>query len=286
MTSLIDISDKEAQAKLGKIAVVAGNGNFPRLLVESMVKNETPFVVAGLHGFVETQVKEIAEARGKYIEVFFSDFTKFVRFMRKEGVSTVIIIGGVDRRAVKLNNFYILKMLFRLIFFKKKNDGIFRIIFSEFEKKGFKAVGVQDAMPSLLAKPGLLTQTKPSEKNAEDIKFAVEKCREFGKSDIGQSIVVRDKKILGTETAKGTDALMKEALAAKNGENGGIMVKLAKLGQEERGDIPAIGFRTIQQLINAKLDGIVVDSGYKTIIEEKEKLAKFADENNIFILAI
>ena len=286
MTSLIDMSDKEAQSKLGKIALIAGNGNFPRLLAESMVKNETPFIVAGLSGFAEPRVKEIAETHAKYIEVFFSDFTKLVRFMKKEGVSTVVIIGGVDRRAVKLNNFYILKLLFRLVFFKKKNDGVFRIIFSEFEKKGFSVVGIQDAMPSLLAKPGLLTKTKPSENNTKDIEFAVEKCREFGKSDLGQSIVVKDKNILGTETVLGTDALMKEALAAKKDESGGIMVKLAKVGQEERGDIPAIGFRTVRQLIAAKLDGIVIDAGYKTIIEEKEKLAEFADENGIFILAI
>ncbi|MCL2845836.1 MAG: UDP-2,3-diacylglucosamine diphosphatase LpxI [Chitinivibrionia bacterium] len=286
MTSLIDTTDKEAQSKLGKICVIAGNGNFPYLLVESMAKNNTQFIVAGLNGFVEEKVKELAEVHGKFIEVFFSDFTKLVRIMRKEGVFTVIIIGGVNRKAVRLNNFYILKMLFRLIFFKKKNDGVFRIIFSEFEKKGFRVVGIQDAMPSLLAKNGLLTKTKPSAENEKDIEFSVKKCREFGKSDIGQSIVVKNQRILGTETLLGTDALMKEAFAAKNGEVGGIMVKLAKIGQEERGDIPAIGFKTIHQLIDTKLDGIVIDAGYKTIIEEKEKLSEFADDNGIFILAI
>jgi len=285
MTSLLDMTDKQAQSALGKIGLIAGDGNFPRLFVESMVKNETPFVVAGISGFVEPKVRETAEEKGKFIEVFLSDFTKAVRFLKKEGVTTVVIIGGVNKKALRMG-FYVLKMFLRLIFFKKKNDGVFRIIISEFEKKGFRVVGVQDAMPSLMTKVGLLTKTKPSEENAKDIEFAVEKCREYGKKDIGQSIVVKNLRILGTETALGTDALMKEALAAKNGEIGGVMAKLVKIGQEERGDIPAIGFRTVQQLINAKLDGIVIDAGYKTIIEEKEKLVDFADENGIFILAI
>ena len=285
ITALIDMTDKEAQSKLGKIGLVAGNGNFPLLFVDSMAKNNTPFVVVGLSGFVEPKVKEIATANGKFIEVFMSNFGKVVNFFKKEGVSTVVIIGGVNKKAIRLN-FYVFKMLLRLIFFKKKNDGVFRIIISEFEKKGFKVVGVQDAMPTLMAKPGLLTKTKPSEQNAKDIEYAIEKCRDFGKTDLGQSIVVKDKCIIGTESHLGTDALMEQALAAKNGEKGGVMAKLAKEGQEERGDIPAIGFQTVQQLIDAKIDGIIVDAGYKTIIEEKEKLAEFADKNNIFIMAV
>jgi DUF1009 family protein len=286
MAALIDMTDMEAQSKLGKIGIVAGNGNFPYLLVESMTKNNTPFVVAGLTGFVKPKVRELAIVQGKFIEVYMSDFTEVIRFFKRESVSNVIIIGGVDKKAIRFN-FYVLKMLFKLIFYKKKNDAIFRIIISEFEKKGFNVVGVQDAMPSLMSKPGMLTKTKPTEQNIKDINFAIEKCRELGRTDRGQSIVVKDECILGKESPHlGTDALMEQVFAAKNGEKGGVMIKLAKEGQEERCDVPAIGFRTVQQLIDAKIDGIVVESGYKTIIEEKEKLFEFADENNIFIMAV
>ena len=285
MKQLIDMTDKEAQSELGKIGLVAGNGNFPYLFVDSMVKNNTPFAVAGFIGFVEGKVKELADAHGKFIKAYLSDFAKVARFFKEENVQTVVIIGGVDKKAVKFN-FYVLKMFFRLLFFKKKHDGVFRIIISEFEKKGFKVVGVQDAMPSLMTKPCILTKTKPSPQNQKDIEYAIEKCREFGKTDLGQAIVVKDGVILGSEIRIGTDELMRRSLAAKNGEKGGVMAKLVKEGQEQRGDIPAIGFRTIKQLMDAKLDGIIVDAGYGTVIEEKEKLAEFADENNIFIMAI
>ncbi|MDR3012659.1 MAG: UDP-2,3-diacylglucosamine diphosphatase LpxI [Chitinispirillales bacterium] len=280
------IIDETAQKKLGKIGLIAGGGNFPWLLVSSMLKNDTPFAVAGLHGFADGRIREAAKAKNQYMEAHVSDFAKIVRFFKKEGVATVIIIGNVDKRAIKFNNIDIFIAIFKLLFYKKKNDAIFRIIVRNFEKKGFRVVGIQDAMPSLTAKPGLLTKTEPTAQNLRDIEYAVEKCREFGKTDAGQSIVVKDGRVIGKEFRIGTDALMKEALAAKNGEKGGVMAKLAKPGQEERGDIPAIGFKTIEQLIGAKIDGIVVDSGYKSIIEEKEKLAEFADENGVFIMAV
>jgi DUF1009 family protein len=281
MTPLIDMTDEEAQKRLGKIGLIAGDGNFPWLLVKSMIKNNTPFAVAEMSGFAEPKVREAAKGRSK--EFFISDFAKIARFFKRKNVTTVIIIGGVNKNAVKLNNIYILKALLKLLFYKKKNDGIFRIIISAFEKKGFKVAGIQDAMPSLMAKPGLLTKTKPSAQNIKDIEHAVEICREFGKTDAGQAVVVKDGRLIGQESALGTDAMMREAFAAKNGEKGGVMAKLAKPGQEERGDIPAIGFKTVQQLIDTKIDGIVIDAGYKSIIEEKNDLIKFADKNKIFI---
>jgi DUF1009 family protein len=284
MKPLINMTDKEAQKRLGKIGLIAGNGNFPWLLVKSMLENNTPFAVAEMTGFADVKVKEAAKGRGK--EFFISDFAKIARFFKKKGVTTVIIIGGVNKNAVKLNNYHIFKALFKLQFYKKKNDGIFRIIISEFEKKGFKVVGIQDAMPSLMVKPGLLTKTKPTAQNAKDIEYAIEICRVFGKTDIGQAVIIKDGRVIGQESALGTDALMKEAYGAKNGLKGGVMAKLAKPGQEERGDIPAIGFKTIMQLIEAKIDGIVVDAGYRSIIEEKNELVKFADKNKIFIKAI
>jgi DUF1009 family protein len=284
MITLIGMTDEEAQKRLGKIGLIAGNGNFPWLLVKSMLKNSTPFAVAEMSGFAEPKVREAAKGRCK--EFFISDFAKIARFFKKKEVETVIIIGGVNKKAVKFNNYHIFKAMLTLLFYKKKNDGMFRIIISEFEKKGFKVAGIQDAMPSLMAKPGLLTRTKPSAQNKKDIEHAVKICRELGKADTGQSVVVKDGRVIGRESALGTDAMMKEAHAAKNGAKGGVMAKLAKTGQEERGDIPAIGFKTIQRMIDAKIDGVVVDAGYKSIIEEKEELVKFADKNKVFIKAI
>jgi DUF1009 family protein len=284
MTQLIDMTDGDAQKKLGKIGLIAGNGNFPWLLVKSMLENNTPFAVAEMKGFAEEKLREAAKGRG--VEFFISDFVKMARFFKRKNVETVIIIGGVSKKAVKLNNYHIIKTLLKLLFHKKKNDAIFRMIISEFEKKGFRVAGIQDAMPSLMAKPGLLTKTRPTAQNMEDIEHAVRECRALGKTDAGQSVVVKDGRVAARESARGTDAMMREAYAAKNGLKGGVMAKLAKPGQEERGDIPAIGFKTITQLIDAGIEGIVIEAGYKSIIEEKEALVKFADRNKVFIKAV
>ncbi len=281
---LIDMTNKQAQKRFGKIGLIAGNGNFPLLFVKDMVKNKTPFAVYGIQGFVKPEMKKLA--KGHICEGLITDFNKCVKFFKSEKVDTIVIIGGVQRSAAKLNNFAVLKGLIKLMFYKKKHDGIFRIIISEFEKKGFKLIGVQDAMPSLLTKKGTLTKTKPSKQDLEDIKQAIKESKKLGETDIGQAAVVYKGKLIGAEDAKGTDALIKRCLEGKNNAKGGVMAKLTKPGQEERCDIPAIGFGTLDNLIKCKLNGIVIEAEYKTILEEKEKLIKYADKNKIFIVAI
>lgn len=281
---LIDLTGKQSQKRLGKIGLIAGSGNFPLLLVKDMVKNNTPFAVMGIRGFVNKEIKKLS--KNHYKEGFITDFAKVVKFFKNEHVDSVVIIGGVNSKAVRFNNLSVLRVFTKLLFYKKKHDGIFRVIIKEFESKGFKVVGAQDVLPTLMTKPGLLTKTKPSKQDIKDIDIAIIKSKELGMTDLGQAAVVMNGKLIGDESIPGTDALIKRCLVSKQYKNGGVMAKLTKPGQEERCDIPAIGFGTIQNLIDAKINGIVIEAGYKTIIEEKEKLVKFADKNKIFIMAI
>ncbi len=281
---LIDLTSKQSQKRLGKIGLIAGSGNFPLLLVKDMVKNNTPFAVMGIRGFVNKEIKKLS--KNHYKEGFITDFAKVVKFFKNENVDSVVIIGGVNSKAVRFNNLSVLRVFTKLLFYKKKHDGIFRVIIKEFESKGFKVVGAQDVLPTLMTKPGLLTKTKPSKQDIKDIDIAIIKSKELGMTDLGQAAVVMNGKLIGDESIPGTDALIKRCLVSKQYKNGGVMAKLTKPGQEERCDIPAIGFGTIQNLIDAKINGIVIEAGYKTIIEEKEKLVKFADKNKIFIMAI
>ncbi|MDR2934120.1 MAG: UDP-2,3-diacylglucosamine diphosphatase LpxI [Rickettsiales bacterium] len=281
---LIDMTNKQAQLNCGKIGVIAGGGNFPLLLVRDMIKNKTPFAVMGIEGFVNPEIKKLAGAH--YKTGFFTDFGKCINFFKNEHVDSIVIIGSVNRSAVRLNNWRVIKAFIKVLFYKKRHDGIFRIIISEFENNKLKVIGLQDAMPSVMTRVGLLTKTKPSSQDLKDIKIAIIESKKLGERDLGQAVVVMKEKLLGDESIPGTDALISRCLKEKNGIQGGVMAKLPKPGQEMRCDIPAIGFGTIRSLIDGKLNGIVIESEYKTIIEEKEKLIKFADENKIFIMAI
>ena len=66
---------------------------------------------------------------------------------------------------------------------------------------------------------------------------------------------------------------------------GGVLVKVAKPGQELRTDLPSIGPNTVQRTAAAGLSGIAVEGGRSLLIERERTLA-MADERGLFVYGI
>lgn len=65
----------------------------------------------------------------------------------------------------------------------------------------------------------------------------------------------------------------------------GVLVKLCKLHQDMRADLPTIGPSTVEHAVAAGLAGIAVEAGRALVLEEA-KLIKAADAHGIFVCGI
>ena len=265
---------------ISNIGLVAGDKNLPFLVSDFAKKNKISLNIVGVKGSVDSKLFKNINPKN-YRKFFISELSKTIKFFKDNGVDTVVIVGGVNTAKFKLT-FDLIKMFFKLLFIKNKYDGILRLVISEFEKAGFKVVGIQDLMPNLLIKSGVLTDVLPSSKDMEDIKFGVPEAVKFANTDKGQSIIVKNKKVIATERFSGTDELINRASKISN-SNGAVLVKVVKPQQELRADIPVLGVNTIKSLARAKFDGVVVQAGGAIIDNEKEVIAE-ANKHNIFIL--
>lgn len=263
-----------------KIGIVAGDKNLPFLIRDFAKQNDTPVVIVGIKGSVKNTLFDGLETKN-YREFFITELSKTITFFKERKVDAVVIVGGVNKAKFKFT-FDFVRMFFKLLFIKNKYDGILRLVISEFEKAGLKVLGIQDLMPHLLVEKGVLTDVLPSSKDMEDIKFGVPEAVKFAETDKGQSVIVKDGKILATERFSGTDDLIRRASKIKNSK-GAILVKVVKPQQELRADIPVLGVETIKSLSRAKFSGVVVQAGGAIIDNEKEVIAE-ANKHNIFIL--
>ena len=76
------------------------------------------------------------------------------------------------------------------------------------------------------------------------------------------------------------------AKAASGAEPGtGVLVKAAKLGQDQRIDLPVIGPSTVEAAAAAGLAGVAVVAG-STIVAEPERIAAAADRARIFVVGV
>jgi UDP-2,3-diacylglucosamine hydrolase len=98
-------------------------------------------------------------------------------------------------------------------------------------------------------------------------------------------VVVQQGLVLGVETIEGTDALIVRSGELRRAGAGGVLVKIAKPGQERRADLPTIGPRTVRACAAAGLRGIAVEAGSTLLIDRAEIVAT-ADRAGLFVVGI
>jgi len=165
------------------------------------------------------------------------------------------------------------------------DDGLLSAIIKELELEGFRVVGIESILGGLLAPKGPLGRIEPDEQARADIARGLEVARALGALDIGQAAVVQQGIVLGVEAADGTDALIARAGSLRREGPGGVLVKIAKPGQERRVDLPTIGVRTVEAAANAGLRGIAVEAGAALVVD-RAAVAAAADGAALFVLGV
>ena len=88
---------------------------------------------------------------------------------------------------------------------------------------------------------------------------------------------------MAVEAIEGTDACIRRG--AKLAKKNAVVVKVSKPAQDKRFDIPAVGLRTLKTMKKHGANLLAIEAN-ETIIVEQEKVVKFADDNNIVIMAV
>jgi DUF1009 family protein len=107
--------------------------------------------------------------------------------------------------------------------------------------------------------------------------------------DIGQAVVVIGGRVVALEAAEGTDAMLARVAALRRdgrvraGKRRGVLVKMAKRGQDLRTDLPVIGADTVENAAAAGLAGIAVEAG-RTLIAERPATVAAADRAGLFVV--
>ncbi len=110
-------------------------------------------------------------------------------------------------------------------------------------------------------------------------------ARALGTLDVGQAVIVQQGHVLGVEAAEGTDALIARCAGLHLDGEGGVLVKIAKPGQERRIDLPTVGPATVEAAAAAGLRGIAIEAGGALVVD-RDAVVGAADAAGLFVVAI
>lgn len=265
------------------LAIFAGAGDLPRRLIEAARESGRKVFVVGFHD--QTDPETLAAAPS--IHVNMGSIGTIVRRCRAEGVSDIVMAGRIRRpswREVR-PDWHAARFIAKVGMKALGDDGLLRAVVKAFEDEGFRVIGPDQVLSSLLAPPGVLGRHKPDRQAETDIARGIEVARALGLVDVGQAVVVQQGLVLGIEAIEGTDALLARVGPLHRAGPGGVLVKLKKPQQDRRSDLPTIGLATLHNAIAAGLRGIAVEAGGSLMLD-RMKLIEEADEAGIFVIGL
>ena len=264
-----------------RIGIIAGGGQFPLLFARAVHKQGMQVFAAAHQGETDESLADLADEL-QWIRL--GQLGKIIDFFKRNKVEKTVFIGTIT----KTNIFRDLRPDLKGLGLwskidTKQDDAILRAVADSLEKEGIEVVASSDYVPELLFPHGILTRKKPTKDQQADIAFGWEIARSIGSLDIGQCVVVRNQTVLAVEAIEGTDAAILRG--GTLGKEMAVVVKLRKPNQDLRFDLPAIGEKTIESMLEAKAAVLAVEAGY-SLLFDRESVIKAADGAGIIVVGV
>ncbi len=284
------------------LAIVAGEGDLPALVFETLAAQKTPFQLCELEGYP-------SEARGDRPVIRFRIETlgSFIAALRDKGVDRICFVGRVARPPLdpsKIDPLTVPLVPRMMAALQQGDDAALRTLLSFFEEAGITSVGAHELRPDLLPEPGVLTKAQPEDRHHKDADRGAQIIAAMAQADVGQSCIVAKGQALAIEAQPGTDWMMQSLMVQNIGLNhdlvaaalgyggslqrssklgsGGVLVKAAKPGQELRIDMPVIGPDTLRRAAQVQLEGVVIEAG-RVMVLDAPRCIKIADQQGLFL---
>ncbi|EEA96426.1 LpxI family protein [Pseudovibrio sp. JE062] len=273
--------------KQAPIAVIAGGGDLPGLVIRSAMAQGREVVTIAIKGEADASLSAFNP-----VELGWGQIGKLFSTLKSKGVRDVVLIGGVQRRpdfTSILGDFGTMWRLPRIIAAVVGGDDHLLVkVAGIFEREGLHVVGAHEVAPELVASPGHVAGPKPSKKALSDMTLAIEAVDALGRLDIGQGAIAVNARVVAVEGAEGTDAMLERVAVLR--ENGrvrskgaaGVLVKCSKPQQDLRLDMPGIGPQTIRKAAEAQLQGVCVEAG-RVLVAHRDEVERLCDELGVFL---
>jgi hypothetical protein len=246
---------------MSKYGMIAGNGRFPLLALETARKLGDEVVAIGIKEEASPEIEGLA-ARCHWISL--GQLSRLIEILKQEGITEVIMAGQVKHASIFSSIQPDLRLFKLLASLKGKNtEALIGGVAKVLEDEGIRLADSTLLLKPLLAGTGVLTKRKPAQDEEKDIAY--------GRQDVGQSVVISDRACVAIEAMEGTDAMLRRAATLVNGKP----LRLVKVSHR-RGhllfDVPVAGPSTIQVMQETGATALAVDAGRTLLLDRDEML--------------
>ena len=217
----------------------------------------------------------------------------WARILARLGVRHAIMVGRVDKAKLMHDPLRMVKNIpdvrtmvawYRHLRHDRRSHAVLGAIAEELDRCGVQLLDSTFPIPSELASEGVMTRTRPTPLQEQDIRFVWPMLRELLRLDVGQAVSVRERDVIAVEAVEGTDRMI-ERTGTLCRAKGWTICKGARSGHDRRSDVPTIGPQTIENLHAAGAGCLALAAG-DVIMINKAEVIDLADARGIAIVGV
>ena len=265
-----------------RLGILAGAGRLPVECARAAQTLGYEVYAVGLLASTDTQISQFA---ADYQAISVAQLDAILNYLKRNEIHQVTLIGKVTKELLfsggVLPDARMLQLVLSLP--DRKDDTIMLAFVRELANEGIQVFDQTALIRQLMPAQGTLSKRDATDDERKDMDFGFNIAKELGRLDIGQTVVVKNLAVMALEAIEGTDACIERGGKLANG--GAVVVKVAKPQQDNRFDVPTVGRRTIEQMIQFGATALAIEAGQTLLVEREETLA-LADANNIAVVAL
>ena len=274
---------------MSRLGLIAGNGNFPLLVLDAARAQGYEVVVAAIKEEASPEI----DAKGVIVHwLSLGELSKLIDTFKAEGVTRAVMAGQVKHKQIFSSikpDWRLAKLLLSVA--TRNTDSLLGAVAKVLADEGIVLENSTTLLEPLLAKPGVLTKRSPTGQESKNIEYGRAVARQLGQYDIGQTVVVAESACVAVEAMEGTDATILRAGEIMRSLEGDstlsralTVVKIAKPNQDMRFDVPVVGVKTIEMMRDAGASCLTVDAG-RCLLIDGDGVLKAADDASICVIA-
>jgi len=296
-----------------KIGLIAGNGDFPLLVLDAARAQGYEVVVAAIKEETFPEIESHGAAAVHWLSL--GELSKLIDTFKRVGVTRAVMAGQVKHKqifsAIK-PDWRLAKLLLSLG--TRNTDSLLGAIAKILADEGIVLENSTALLEPLLAKAGVLTKRPPTAQERQNIDYGRLVARRLAEYDIGQTVVIAEAACVAVEAMEGTDRTIERAgqlmrslevdvevevevesqpqvesetkakLEPSTLSRALTVVKVAKPAQDLRFDVPVIGVKTIETMARAGATCLALDAG-RCLLLDGDATTRAADDAGIAVCA-
>ncbi len=240
-----------------RLAIIAGKGALPYRIALSAHNDGYDVVVMPISGQADDLFSDF-----ETVPIHLGSIARTRREILNKNISTLVMAGKVEWPSMTSlrPDFDGVKLLGKMI--TRGDDTALRLIKKYFAEKDIEIVSAHQFLPDHRLPVGVLTGAPLTSEEQLMLEQGLGVLETLGGYDVGQSVVIQNRRIIAVEAAEGTDAMLTRCGALlKPGDGTACFIKTAKSNQDKSLDTPVIGCRTIEVASEAGIKLVAIESG-------------------------